>query len=129
MMLRLMLTDQMWQRLSPLLPPETCRKARPAKYNRLVVEGILWRFRTGAPWRDLPEAFGPWATVYTRFNRWSKSGVWESAFLAMRDDIDDEWNFIDSTIVKAHQHATGAKKRVTRLLAPAAAGQRPKSTR
>ena len=109
-MLRLMLTDRIWQKLRRLLPVETGRRSRPAKDHRLIVEGIFWRFRTGAPWRDLPDAFGPWGTVYTRFNRWSKSGVWESVFTAIRTDIDDEWNFIDATIVKAHQHASGQKK-------------------
>ena len=71
----------------------------------------------------------PWGTVYTRFNRWSKSGVWESAFLAIRTDMDDEWNFIDSTIVKAHQHAAGGKKGVIRPLARAVAAERLRSTR
>jgi len=128
MMLRLMLSDAMWQKIGPLLPCEKGRRARPAKDNRLIVEGILWRFRTGAPWRDLPESFGPWGTIYTRFNRWSKAGVWEQAFSALRDDVDDEWNFIDSTIVKAHQHATGAKKGATRPSAQAGVVERLKFT-
>ena len=120
-MLRLMLTDAIWDKLGPLLPAETGRKCRPAKDNRKMVEGILWRFRTGAPWRDLPEPFGPWESVYSRFNRWSKAGVWERAFAALRSDIDDEWNFMDGTIVKAHQHAAGGKKGAIMRLERAAA--------
>jgi transposase len=64
--------------LEPLLPPERGRKSRPAFDNRQIVNGILWRIRTGAPWRDLPEKYGKWMTVYQRFRRWSEAGIWEA---------------------------------------------------
>jgi transposase len=74
---------------------------------RTTIEGILWRFRTGAPWRDLPDEFGPWKTVFNRFNCWSKSGVWCELFDTIRGELDNEWNFMDGTYIKAHQHASG----------------------
>ena len=78
--------------------------------NRLFVEGVLWIVRTGAPWRDLPDAFGEWNSVFRRFSRWSQKGVWRRIFEAMSDDTDFEYLIVDSTIVRAHQHAAGAKK-------------------
>ena len=111
LMTRLILSEQMWVKLSPLLPAETGRRSRPAKSNRMMIEGILWRLRCGAPWRDMPEAFGPWSSVYNRFKRWSQAGIWQRVFSLIQGDVDNEWNFIDSTIVKAHQHASGEKKR------------------
>lgn len=103
-MLRLMLSDQSWSRLLKAI--ENTRAYRTDNL-RLTVEGILWRFRTGAPWRDLPDQFGPWKTVFNRFNRWSKLGVWASLFNLVRGELDDEWNFVDGTYIKAHQHASG----------------------
>ncbi len=73
------------------------------------VEAVLWVARTGSPWRDLPDAFGPWYTVYTRFWRWSRHGVWKQVFKALADDPDFEYLIIDTTIVRAHHHAAGAK--------------------
>jgi putative transposase len=78
--------------------------------NRMFVEGVLWIVRTGSPWRDLPEAFGDWNSVFRRFSRWSIKGVWWRIFEAMSDDPDFEYLIVDSTIVRAHQHAAGAKK-------------------
>lgn len=104
-MLRMMLTDQGWSRLVPIL------KSLRVHYSpgiRLFVEAVLWKVRTGAPWRDLPDNFGVYSTVFNRFNRWSKLGHWKKIFDALKVDGDDEWNFIDATIVKAHQHASGA---------------------
>jgi transposase len=100
-----------------------------------VVEGIVWRLATGAPWRDLPERFGPWKTVYARFRRWQRAGVWERVLAAAQTEADAagelDWavHFLDSTTVRAHQHAAGAKKgaAITPSAAPAA-GSRPKST-
>jgi transposase len=77
--------------------------------NRMFVEGVLWIVRTGSPWRDLPEAFGEWNSVFRRFSRWSRKGVWQRLFEAMSDDPDFEYLILDSTIVRAHQHASGAK--------------------
>src|SRR2546421_11948953 len=68
------ITDAEWERLAPLLPPERPRTGRPNKSHRLIVNGILWKLRTGAPWRDLPERYGPWESVYTRFRRWRVAG-------------------------------------------------------
>ena len=106
-----MLTNGMWSKLSPLLPPETGRQGPIAKDNRLMVEGMLWKMRTGSPWRDLPPEFGPWESVYTRFNRWNRRGVWREVMKALQAEVVWEWLFMDSTAVKAHQHAHGAKKK------------------
>ena len=78
--------------------------------NRLFVEAVLFRFRAGIPWRDLPERFGDWKIVYQRFNRWAKSGVFERVFRLLASDHDNEYMMIDATIVRAHQHSAGAKK-------------------
>jgi transposase len=72
-----------------------------------MVEAILWKHRTGAPWRDLPESFGPWTSVFTRFNTWSKKGVWQSILEVLRKDADVEWVMLDGTIARAHQHSAG----------------------
>ena len=80
-----------------------------AKDNRLFVEAVLYRYRAGIPWRDLPERFGDFRVVHTRFSRWSKTGVWERVFQHLADDADNEYAMIDSTIVRAHQHSAGAK--------------------
>lgn len=104
-----MLSDAMWDRLAPLLPPERGRKARPARENRMMVEAMLWRLRVGSPWRDLPESFGPWESVYTRFSRWSRQGLWQRVLKELSRHADEEWLMLDATVVRAHQHAAGAK--------------------
>lgn len=73
------------------------------------MEAVLWLARTGVPWRDLPEYFGHWNSVFVRFSRWSKDGAWDRLFTAMADDPDFEYIMIDATIVRAHQHAAGKK--------------------
>jgi len=83
---------------------------RDAKDNRLFVEAVLYRYRTGIPWRDLPERFGDFRVVHTRFSRWAKSGVWQRIFKQLALDADNEYAMIDATIVRAHQHSAGAKK-------------------
>jgi transposase len=103
-MIRLLLTDKLWLRLVNAIK-ET--NAYQTDNLRLTLEGILWRFRTGAPWRDLPNEFGPWKTVFNRFNTWSKSGIWQELFELIRGELDNEWNFMDGTYIKAHQHASG----------------------
>ena len=110
-MARSFLTDVMWKKLAPLLPPERGGMGRPQNAHRPWIEAILWKHRTGAPWRDLPEEFGSWKSVYCRFNRWSKVGVWQSLLEALRGDADTEWLMIDASIIRAHQHAAGAKKK------------------
>ena len=106
---RSQLSDRMWAKLAPLLPSEGGRRGRPSLPNRPIVEAILWKHRTGAPWRDLPESFGSWATVFTRFNRWSRAGVWQAVLEVLRGDADTEWVMLDGTVIRAHQHAAGAK--------------------
>jgi len=80
-----------------------------AKDNRLFVEAILYRYKTGIPWRDLPERFGDFRVVHTRFSRWSKKGVWERVFNLLSEASDNEYAMLDATIVKAHQHSAGKK--------------------
>ena len=92
-----------------------------AKDNRLVVEAVLYRYRTGMPWRDLPERFGAWKAVHTRFTRWAKTGVWERVFKHLAADADNEYAMIDSTIVRAHQHSAGAQKKPAKTKRSAAA--------
>jgi putative transposase len=92
-----------------LVPGKKSDPGRTGHDTRLFIDAVLWIARTGAPWRDLPDEFGPWYSVYTRFWRWSRRGVWESLFNALADDPDFEYLMIDSTIVRAHQHGAGAK--------------------
>src|SRR5215204_1010996 len=103
--------DDPWARIQDLLPGRVGHVGRTAKDNRLFVEAVLYRFRTGVPWRDLPERFGCGVKVHTRFSRWAKAGVWERVFQHVAADADNEYAMIDSTIVRAHQHAAGAPKR------------------
>ncbi len=103
------LTDEQWQQIKPHLPGQRGDAGRTAGNNRRFVDAVLWIVRTGSPWRDLPDGFGPWYSVYTRFWRWSRAGVWESFFKALADDPDFEYIMLDSTIVRAHQHSAGAK--------------------
>ena len=84
-------------------------RGRSGADNRLFVDAVLWVLRTGSPWRDLPEEFGNWNSVFQRFRRWAIKGVWESLFNALVEDPDFEYLMIDATIVRTHQHAAGAK--------------------
>lgn len=108
-MIRTVLNDAQWQRIAPLLPGKAGDPGRHGKDNRLFVEAVLWVARTGAPWRDLPQAFGKWFTVYTRFWRWAQKGVWDRLFKILSADPDFEYVAIDATLVRVHQHGTGAK--------------------
>src|SRR5918995_1454923 len=83
------LTNAQWGRLAPLLPPEKPATGKPNKDHRLIINGILWRERTGAPWRDLPERYGPWSTVYSRFWRWRVAGIWDRIFAAVQEEEDE----------------------------------------
>ena len=85
------------------------RRGRPGNDDRRFFEAVVWWRRTGAPWRDLPAEFGPWKTVFNRFDRWSKTGRWDDLFKALQRDVDAEWQSIDSTINRAHQHSMGGK--------------------
>ena len=128
------LTDDQWRRLRLLLPPQKPRTGRPGKDHRTVINGILWVLRTGAPWRDLPERFGPWATVASRFYRWRKQGLWDRLLAEVQREadalgqVDWEVHYVDSTNVRAHQHASGAKGgREIRRWAVPGEGSGPKS--
>ncbi|MFD5463944.1 IS5 family transposase [Kitasatospora sp. NPDC127059] len=109
------ITDAAWARIEPLLPQRD-GAGRPWRDHRQVVNGVLWRLRTGAPWRDLPERYGPWQTVYRRFAQWEKDGTWATLLheVQVRNDAVGtvEWTVsIDSTFARAHQHAAGARKK------------------
>lgn len=103
---RLMLTDERWQKLSRLMYQSGRIYNKPE--HRMTLEGILYRMRTGCPWRDLPPEFGQWSSVFRRFNLWSKKGVLETLFKTLSRSADTQWLFIDGSIVKAHQHSAGA---------------------
>jgi len=129
-MSRLMLSDEQYERIASLLPGKITDPGRTAADNRLFVEAVLWIARTGSPWRDLPHDFGVWNSVYKRFARWSRAQVWHAVFAELAGDADFEEAFIDSTIVRAHQHAAGAaKKTATRRSAARAAGRAPRFMR
>ena len=111
-MLRMSVRDKDWAKISHLFPDHKGKKGRPPKKDkRYVLEGILWVVRTGAPWRDMPLEFGPWETVYTQFRRWTQAGLWAKimSFLRKLDKPNGKTILIDSTIIRAHQHAAGAK--------------------
>jgi transposase len=108
-LIRRELTDAQWARIEHVLPGKEGDKGRHGEDNRLFVDAVLWILRSGAPWRFLPDEFGKWNSVYTRFMRWSRAGRWETLFKALADDPDFENVMIDATIVRAHQHASGAK--------------------
>ena len=112
---RYALRDDQWERIKGLLPGRDETVGVTAKDNRLFVEAVLYRYRAGIPWRDLPERFGNWSVVHTRFSRWAASGVWVNVFEHLATDADNEYAMIDSTIVRAHQHSAGAKKKTAKI--------------
>lgn len=109
MVRRYALRDDQWQRIEHLLPGKAGDVGVTAKDNRLFVEAVLYRYRAGIPWRDLPARFGDFRVVHTRFSRWSQKGVWKQVFDVLCADSDNEYQMIDATIVRAHQHSAGAK--------------------
>ena len=128
------ISDVDWNRIKHLLPGQNGQHGKVAKDNRLFIDAVLWVAKTGAPWRDLPERLGNWNSTWRRFARWSQKGVWAKVLEALAD-ADLEWLILDSTVVRAHPHAAGAKKspddredRPTRLWAVAAAGSPPRFT-
>ena len=104
------ISDIDWERIKDLLPPENSGEGRPSKPNRVMFNGMLWIAKTGSPWRDLPERYGPWQTVYSRFRLWSKNDAFQKLFQSLAADADMQDVSIDSTSCKVHQHAAGAKK-------------------
>ena len=124
------LRDDQWDRIEDLLPGRPGSVGVTAAGNRLFVEAVLYRYRAGIPWRDLPERFGDWKNVHRRLSRWAKSGVWKRVFQSLAADADNEYAMIDSTIVRAHQHSAGAQKKPARIRRSAAraADWAPRST-
>ena len=104
------ISDEQWRRIEDLLPGKASDPGGTADDNRRFVNAVLWVARTGAPWRDLPERFGNWNSVFQRFNRWAKNDVWGTIMEKLQDP-DLEWLILDSTYIRAHQHAAGAKKK------------------
>ncbi len=133
------LTDTQWARIEPLLPPRRPPKGstggRPRHDDRTMINGMLWILRTGAPWRDLPARYGPPSSVSTRFYRWQANGLWDRIFAAVQaqadahGDLDWETHHVDATVIRAHQHAAGAKKGTQRpkLWGAAKGGSAPRS--
>jgi transposase len=107
------LSDEQWARVEPLLPDTSPRRGGRWADHRSVVNGVLWRTRTGCPWRDLPASYGHWKTVYNRHRRWSGDGTWEKVLDRLRvgaDITEAQWVVsVDSTVVRAHAHAAGAR--------------------
>src|SRR5690242_21353625 len=110
------LTDEQWEKLQPLLPPQKPKRGRPTEDHRRVLNGILWILRTGAPWRDMPERYGPHQTCHDRFSRWQRSGLWNRILQAIQSQEDHTGSLVwtqasvDSSVVRAHQHAAGARR-------------------
>ena len=122
-MFRKIITDDIWSKITPILKNFRIYFSYEL---RLFIEAVLWKLRTGAPWRDLPTEFGSHSTVFNKFNRWSNYGLWQEIFKQIQGEIDDEWNFIDSTIVKAHQHSTGYPSNESEQIGKSVAGNSTK---
>ena len=105
-----------------LLPGRAGHVGGTARDNRRFVEAVLYRYRAGIPWRDLPERFGGWKNTHTRFSRWAKSGVWERVFAVLSAEADNEYAMLAATIVRAHQHSAGARKKGAATRRSGAAG-------
>ncbi|BAI75656.1 transposase (plasmid) [Azospirillum sp. B510] len=106
---RIVSRDDQWKRIAPLLPCKVGAPGRSAADNRLFLEAVLWIVRVVAPWRDLPAAFGNWNSVFQRYRRWAKAGVFDEVFAALSSDADFRYAIIDDPIVRVHQHGTGAR--------------------
>src|SRR4028119_1708214 len=104
---RFVVGDAAWEKVAPLLPGKACDPGATARDNRL--EAVLWRVRTGAPRRDLPGGFGKWNSVFQRFRRWAKGGVFERVFACLSGEPDFEYALVDGRIVTAHHKASGAR--------------------
>jgi transposase len=109
------ITDRAWEQIGPLLPQDGGKRGGRWRDHRTIVNGILWKLRTGSPWRDLPERYGPWQTCFDRFNRWRRDGTWDRLLAHAQTKSDAvgevEWEVsVDDTVVRAHQHAAGARR-------------------
>lgn len=120
------LSEQQWKRLAPLLPHPRHHggRGRPLEDHRRIFNGILWRLHTGAPWRDIPERYGPWQSIYTRFRRWRRDGTWAQALTRLLQDrerhgrLGHQLWFVDATIIRASRAAAGAEKKSGRRSEP-----------
>ena len=106
------ISDEQWARIQDLLPGRPGQSGRPAADNRQFVNAVLWIGKTGAGWRDLPERLGHWNSQWRRFDRWAAKGIWQRIFRTLQDP-DLEWLMLDSTVIRAHPCAAGAKKKPT----------------
>lgn len=109
MVKRYELSDAQWRRIEALLPGKRGDPGRSGADNRLFVNGVLWVLRSGAHWHDLPERYGKWKSVHTRFARWAKAGVWERVFKVLTADRKNEYVMLDTTLIRAHQQAATGK--------------------
>ena len=103
------LREDQWNKIKDSLPGKKGDPGRSGSDNRIFVEAVLWVGRNGGRWRSLPPQYGHWNSVFQRFRRWAKKGIWQMLFNTLAVDADTEWLMIDSTIIRAHQHAAGAK--------------------
>lgn len=113
-MQRYALRDDQWARIADFLPGREGHVGGTAADNRLFVEAVIYRYRTGIPWRDLPKRYGDWKATHRRFRRWCESGVFSRILVTLAIDADAEFMSIDSTSVRAHQHSAGAQKKMAR---------------
>ena len=124
-MKRYELTKEQWERVKAVLPPErTGKRGRPRKDDRKMLNGMLWIARSGAQWRELPEAYGPWQSVYARFAKWRDDGTLEAIFHALSEDADMENLSLDSTCIKVHESANGGGKRADKAVGRSRGGLR-----
>ena len=111
MLRRYELTDQEWKQIEHLFPPEnTGKRGRPRRDNRTMLNAVVWIARSGAPWRDLPERYGPWESAYSRFRKWIDDGILDNIFRVLSMDAELQEISLDASIVQAHQHSAGARK-------------------
>ncbi|WP_414629280.1 IS5 family transposase [Acinetobacter variabilis] len=122
-MARTLLTDDIWQQIQDTMRLHGCYCS---KNSRNIMEAILWKLRTGATWRDIPQELCPWQTAYNRFNRWASKGLWDKFFLDLRGILDQEWVFIDGSYIRVHQHASGARHSFERAIGQSRGGRTTK---
>ena len=120
------LREDQWEKIKDSLPGQKKDPGRTADDNRKFIEGVIWIARNGAAWRALPEEYGRWSSVHKRFMRWAKAGVWQMIFNTLAADADTEWIMIDSTMIRAHQHAAGARKKYSQWYRATRAGEVPR---
>ncbi|PPE03012.1 hypothetical protein HCUR_01545 [Holospora curviuscula] len=108
--------DDQWEQIKESLPGKEGDAGRTGNDNRQFINAVMWIGRNGAPWRALPASYGKWSSVHKRFIRWSKAGVWQMIFNTLSVDADTEWIMIDSTMMRAHQHAASARKKIQSIV-------------